>query len=277
MVTGRVSTLKDLVRAASPVGIEERLSAVVDRTRRWNRWLNNKHPYNKNIVKTLSKSSVIDGPRLGEYIASSALLHLSDGWNYLSRAFDAASSGDRGSAYHLAYYAELRAAMSLLANEGIGIFNTRHIALDDHLQPTEFKAKGRPLGTHKATWSVLSAWSRETNRSGSLLEAITIESRSLSDWLAAVGVVYPSRQLVARKLLRAWSVDLKILSRDSDRRNEMSYRPSRIRSPAPQAVNACLEVVNPVLEFWVELEPEIGRGNIALDLALPSTSSRACR
>ena len=79
------------------------------------------HPYNQDVLAALQPSlqqGNVDGPKIGEYIASSAPLHLADGWNYLSRAFDAACRGDRGAAYHLSYYAELRAAMSLLATEG---------------------------------------------------------------------------------------------------------------------------------------------------------------
>ena len=188
-----VSTAKALVRAGSPLAVENRLRTVAERVRRWEHWLNNRHPYNNNIIRTLRNNRDIDGIKLGEYIASSTLLHLSDGWNYLSRAFDAASSGDRGSAYHLAYYGELRAAISLLAAEGIGIFNNRHIALNDRLEPTEFRRSKR-RGTHQATWLLLSAWSKESERATRLLQAITVESKSLSEWLAAVGVVDAARE-----------------------------------------------------------------------------------
>ena len=256
-----------LVRAASPTAIEHRLRAVAKRIDRYERWLNSRHPYSGNIVRTLSKNNDVDGPKLGEYIACSAPLHLADGWNYLSRAFDASCRGDRISAYHLAYYAELRAAISLLAAEGIGIFNRRHIALNDLLEPTEFKNKKR-TGTHKATWLLLSAWSSEPNRALRLLEAITVESRSLSDWLATVGVVEPARQFVARKWLGAWSVDLRIMSADPRRRNEMSYRPSRIQSPSPRPVNPILELADPIFDSWAELEPDIGGASAALDLSL---------
>ena len=267
MTPRKVSMPRTLVRAASPVGIALRLRASADRMRRWESWLGYRHPYNGNIVQRLRRKSDIDGPKLGEYIACSAPLHLADGWNYLSRAFDAACRGDRSSAYHLAYYGELRAAISLLATEGIGVFNRRHIALNERLEPTEFKSRRRK-GTHDATWSLLSTWSRERGRSERLLRAITIESRSLSDWLAAVGVVEPSRQLVARKWLSAWSVDLRILSADPRRRNEMSYRPSRIQSPSPRPVNPSLELADPIFDSWAELEPDIGGASAALDLSL---------
>ena len=263
----QVSTAKALVRAGSPLAVENRLRTVAERVRRWEHWLNNRHPYNNNIIRTLRKNSDIDGVKLGEYIACSTLLHLFDGWNYLSRAFDAASSGDRGSAYHLAYYGELRAAISLLATEGIGIFNRRHIALNARLEPTEFR-RGKSSGTHQATWLLLSAWSRESGRAARLLQAITVESKSLSEWLAAVGVVDAARELVAKQWLNAWSIDLKTMSADPRRRNEISYRPSRIRPQGAQPVDPILEMANPIFNSWAELDPNLGWAPAALDLSL---------
>ena len=262
-----VSTPKTLVHAASPIAIESQLRVVGDRIRRWGRWLNNRHPYNGNVVRRLSNRREVDGPKIGEYIACSAPLHLADGWNYLSRAFDAACRGDRISAFHLAYYGELRAAISLLATEGIGIFNRRHIALNEQLEPTEFKRRRRK-GTHQATWSLLSAWSREPGKAERLLQAITIESKSLSEWLAAVGVVEPAREYVAKKWLTSWSLDLRILSADPRRRNEMSYRPSRIRSQLSQPVDPQLELANPIFNSWAELNPDFGGASAALDISL---------
>ena len=178
---------RTFVRAASPTAIEAQLGESGDRIRRWKSWLPYRHPYNGNVVRRLSKQRDIDGPKLAEYIAFSAPLHLTDGWNYLSRAFDAASRGDYNSSYHLAYYGELRAAISLLATEGIGIFNRRHIAINERFEPCEFTRKKRK-GTHDATWLLLSAWSRETGRAESLLRSIVVDSKSLSQWLAMLGV-----------------------------------------------------------------------------------------
>ena len=266
MSTNQQITAHDLVKAASPLAIEERLRVVAKRMRRWNRWLTTNHRYNGDVVQTLGadvQQSTIDGQKLGEYIASSVPLHLADGWNYFSRAFDACSRGDRGSTYHLAYYAELRAAMSMLAAEGIGIFNNRHVALDGTFQPTVYRKN-----THEAAWEILTAWSREPNKAERLLEAIHIESVSLSDWLQSVGVVASARAWVAEEWLNAWSVDLGVYNSDRDRRNETSYRPSRIRLPAAQPVNPFRELSAPLFDSWSELDPEVVGGGAALDVAL---------
>ena len=266
MSTHQPVTASDLIRNASSVAIETQFRVVAKRMRRWKRWLTSSHRYNGDVVQTLStdvQQGNIDGFKLAEYIASSVPLHLTDGWNYLSRAFDSASRGDRGSAYHPAYYAELRAAMSLFAAEGIGIFHNHHIALDQHFQPTVYGGN-----THEAAWKVLSSWSSEPGKAGQLLQSIKIDSRSLSDWLQSIGVGTPGQTLVAREWLNAWSIDLDIYNDDHARRNEASYRPTRIRVPTPQPVNARQELSGPLFDSWSELDPEVVGGSAALDLAL---------
>ena len=153
--------------------------------------------------------------------------------------------------------------MSLLATEGIGVFRNCHIALNQHGQAKQFNQT-----THRATWLFLSAWSRERGRAARLLDAISLDSRSLSEWLQALGVGQPDREVLAAEWLQAWSIDLKILSTDSRRRNEMSYRPTRIRSPAPPPVNPRLEIVDPIFDSWTELEPRADRSSVSLDVSL---------
>ena len=267
MSTQSQVTPADLVRAASPVAIENRLRLVAGRMRHWKRWLTKTHRYNNNVLQALSSDvdqNTIDGPKLGEYIASSSPLHLADGWNYLSRAFDASTRGDRGSTCHLAYYAELRAAMSFLAAEGIGIFNNRHIALDANFQAIVYRST-----THRAAWQALYAWSQEAGKAQGLLDSIWIETKNLSDYLQLIGVRgTPARQFVASEWLNAWSIDLKVFDDDQARRNETSYRPTRIRVPAVQPIDPFRELSDPLFNSWSELDPEVVGGSAALDLAL---------
>ena len=264
MIPMKAADANALVQAASPVAMEGSLRTVRIRLRRWERWLNNQHKYGKDVVGLLKADTDIDGPKIGEYIACSAPLHLADGWNYLSRAFEAATRGDRGTACHLAYYAELRGAMSLLATQGIGIFASRHIALDSQMYPTVFRGEG----THKDTWRILEAWSNETTSARRLLEAITLHSRRLSEWLGDVGVVTQSQGVLARDWLQAWSVDLGLFDLDRNRRNEASYRPSRIRSQDIEAFDPVVEVVHPLFQSWEQLEPSTVGAKAALDVSL---------
>ena len=271
MANSEFLTASALVRRASPLAIERRLRVVAGHVRNWNSWLSTRHPYGNDISRTLRRGGPVDGPKIGEYIACSALLHLVDGWNYLSRAFDAICRGDHRSAYHLAYYAELRGAISLLATEGIGIFNFRHIVVNEDMDTAEFRRSGRNsrrYGTHQATWRLLSAWSREAGKAERLLQSITVESRSISDWLAVVGVQEPSRRFVAKMWLRAWSVDLRTMSADPRRRNNMSYRPSRLRKEDFEPLDPRPDMMDPVLACWAELNPSFGWSRAALDISL---------
>ncbi len=261
LIPNKAGSATDFVRAASPSASEQSLRAVARRMRRWKRWLNIKHPYS-DVVRELGSSGIVDEQKLGEYIAASAPLHLADGWNYLSRAFDAIVRGDRHSAYHLAYYAELRAAMSLLATEGIGIFKRRHIALSASFVPTEFTR-----ANHAATWEVLSAWSDEPGTAERLLGSIQLEDKSLSEWLTAIGALPSASRVLAREWLAAWSLDLRLVAADRERRNEISYRPTRIRPLPP--VDANLELTAPIFQSWEVLEPFTADGaGVLLDSSL---------
>jgi hypothetical protein len=89
-------------------------------------------PGNRYRVKCTSKYSddldanTVSDPNLVAYIAGSGPAHVIDAWSYLGRAIDATLRADTSSAIHFGYYAELRAAMALLACEGVGILNTIH-------------------------------------------------------------------------------------------------------------------------------------------------------
>src|SRR5690349_10494850 len=97
-------------------------------------WLRADNRYRHNCIDRLRKdmgsSRGLRASHLREYISASTVLHCMDGWAYLGRSLASYLSGDIDVARHLAYYAELRAAMSLLGTEGIGIFHNRHICID---------------------------------------------------------------------------------------------------------------------------------------------------
>lgn len=254
---------EDLVGVASSTAAENSLRSAAERMRTNNRWLSQQNPYRQDTISALRNHN-IQAFELSEYIACSAPLHLTDGWNYLARAFDSALRGDHSSAHHLAYYAELRAAMSLLATEGIGVFDRKHIAFDAEMQPTELER--RP--THQATWELLNAWSHKTGSASKLLDTISLDPHSLSQWLKLVGVHAPAQDLVAREWLQAWSIDLEIFSDDRSQRNEMSYRPTRIHETKTQSVYPLRERSEPLFNSWDELQPTIVGVMAALDISL---------
>ena len=222
-------------------------------------WLPSGHLY-ADVVNALRGNSNISGTLLAEYIAFSIPLHLADGWVFLARAFDAIKAGDSRSAVHMAYYAELRAAMSLLASEGVGIFNYRHVAIGPNYVAMDYPH----LPTHAATWELLETWGNDPNRSSSILDAIKVERRSINEWFNEVNIISSVQHVVASEWLKEWSLDLSIFVEDRNLRNEVSYRPSRIVQ-STNTVPLKDQVIDPLLLAWDPIQPSSDRGGALVD------------
>src|SRR5262249_16005771 len=96
------------------------------------RWLGPRNRYASDVVSKIKEDNAnnsLNAKQLAQYIAASGFLHLVDGWSYLGRSVQSLLRGDPHRAIHLAYYGELRAAMSILATEGIGVFNRNHFVV----------------------------------------------------------------------------------------------------------------------------------------------------
>ena len=260
----QVNNPADLVKAASSTAIEDTLRRMRPRFRRWDRWLTERHPYTNVVTALESNTSTIDGSKLAEYIAASIPLHVADGWTFLARAFESIRAGDRNTAVHLAYYAELRAAMSLLASEGVGVFNRQHVAVGQTYISTVLANRG----THRAAWDLLESWADDTSRVATLLTAIKVESRTIDEWFDEIGIAQSVQHLVARRWLRTWSIDLTYFPEDQALRNQTSYRPSRISPKAMNPIDPATEVIDPLLRTWDALEPSPDSGGAAIDRAL---------
>ena len=88
----------------------------------------------------------ITNNEINTYISASSISHLIDSWGYLSGAISSLLNGNKPIAIHLAYYSELRAVMSFLASEGIGVFNNQHVGILTDTSCDYFKKW--PLNTH---------------------------------------------------------------------------------------------------------------------------------
>ncbi len=190
---------------------------------------------------------------LAHYIASSTQMHCIDGWSYLAAAISTLLRGDSFAAVHLAYYAELRAAMSILASDGVGVLNRRHCALTGPKKADKLPA--RIGGTHAFAWSALEEWSRKTSAGDLIAEAITPFSIPLSDWISNLPGSYTFQPL-AQSWIRTWGVDLKRLA-DQERgdrhaRNEASYRPTALSNDRTVSAN---EAIGLSEQFWELCEP----------------------
>ena len=173
---------------------------------------------------------------LRSYIAASVLIHCFDGWSFLARALEAELSGDPDAARHLGYYAELRAAMSILAGEGIGVFNQQHaVVLDDG-----WCQSIRGPSTHRFTWEALEHWASLETSYDRFSKAIRPAGIPLQQWIDAFG---GAAGYQTGDWLKRWGLDLSKLSEDRDARNQASYRPTAFTSPGPRTVEMAVKSV----------------------------------
>lgn len=200
---------------------------------------------------------------MSQYIASSIFIHCYDGWNFLSRGVDALFNGDIGSAIHFVYYAELRAVMSLMANEGIGIFNKQHVYFDTHNVPIIFKknAGGQKLTTHGAANELIAEWAGLAPKKDIIFRFIKVNNRSMGDWIAASGHATTAGYAsgILGDWLKSWSIDLR-MDTDQKLRNEMSYRPHF--NLVQVNINEKLEGL---ISIWEGMEPTNDNRFIDLD------------
>ena len=243
----------DLIRNCKRADVEitlAKLDPFIERAR----WLAKTNRY---ATKTIGRISLdtgrggtgIHGKPMAQYVAASAILHCADGWSYLGRAISCLLRGDPHRVVHLAYYAELRAALSLLASEGLGIFSKTHFIID---QPEAARKLHTTPGTHIAAWGYLKYWSA-LRRSGDLFaEVVCPGGVSLSEWFRPVGGVDAAVRPRARHWFSQWSMDLALFSEDRDARNESSYRPDGIPTSWYVKANDALALAE---DLWIACEP----------------------
>lgn len=224
-------------------------------------WLPANSPYARDAARRVDADKKVPAnlrDRFVKQVAASSIVHVGDAWSYLGRALDALLAGDIAGCAHLTYYAELRAAMALLAGEGIFIGNKKHIVVTN----TGTAVIPATNGTHEAAWKCLSGWSREPRASVLLGTVIRPEGRPLSDWtnssLFGAGLPWTSQ------LFRLVGLDISAYFRDRDLRNHVSYRPTRMRPHATSAE----EVAQLVEQSWRLLEPDAKGGFPVIDKAL---------
>lgn len=245
-----------IFRTAAPSEVE-RGFARVEQYAAGGRWLSPANRYRTDVISVLAAdgtANVDPRPRqLCDYIAASVPLHLTDGWGFLGAALGAHIDGEPAIALHLAYYAELRAAMSLLASQGVGIFNNRHFVIPGWNEASRVpRQQGRPSGTHTFTWDALDAWA-DSSEAGALLSGVLSPfGTPMADWVAGMGLGQPWGSLGA-DWLRSWGLDLSFFETDHTARNSSSYRPARLGGIEVFGVGRTAQFVG---EIWRLLEPQ---------------------
>lgn len=215
------------------------------------RWIGKTNFYAADVVKELDGGPPATRERernLAQYIAASSVLHANDGWSYLGRAISCLMVGDAHRALHLAYYAELRAGMSLLAGEGIGIFNSKHYVVNAAHRTAKLTVS---KGTHQVVWWALEHWSRQPSSGALFSRLVRPEGIPLDDWFAPVGGG-AALAAQARDWFLQWGMDLDLAIDDRQARNESSYRPDGI--PLSWEISSA-NVLEFVKDLWLTLEP----------------------
>ena len=256
-----LSTLK----LASQSGVKSCLSRLGGQ---WQNscWLDPQNAYRTDCIGALKrdKSSSTTGKvgwapchsDLGEYIAASTIIHCFDGWSYLGRAIGSELAGDPDIARHLGYYAELRAAMSILAAGGIGVFDHTHVVIDAKGSCHKIEGAG---GTHKFAWESLEHWAETQDALALVLGSIYPDMHSLDQWLKH----YPVKsKAIAASWFKRWGLDLRRLADDREARNMSSYRPTAFTSPGPRHVRESIETMR---RYWQVWEPRTSGGFPLLD------------
>jgi hypothetical protein len=230
-----------------------------------NRWLTKNNRYINRCTIQIDED-IVNGtlalPHIADYIAASVPLHCIDGWSLFGKALLCESLGDSDGAKHFAYYAELRAAMSILGAGGIGIFGTKHFEIEANVNvggPIKMK------GTHIALRSGLDKWSKSADAVNLIKKVIRPEGIPLEDWFAEFTQSTSSPiNWLAEKWLHDWGYDLLEIEDHQKAREHSSYRPTRLKRAAPSDP---AEIIRLMTNVWDMSSPTAG-GGMTIDLYL---------
>jgi hypothetical protein len=200
------------------------------------------------IVAEVRAGGIQKAAHLSQYIAASSLLHCADGWSYLGRSLVALLRGDPHRCRHFGYYAELRAAMSLLAAQGVGVFDKRHAVINGKNSVVPLTGS---YGTHQFAWDSLKCWSAAPASGDLFARIVSPAGLSLIDWMTPLGgaaAVAPQ----AENWFQQWGMDLKVGLDDRNSRNESSYRPDGL--PSSWYLDS-RDTLGFIQGLWLALEP----------------------
>ena len=249
-----------VLQSSSTEGIAKSMDRVAGLAQE--HWLPVSHRYrNKgrrrgsNRLQNDLSSGSLHSEELSEYVGVSAPVHSMDGWSLLGRAIHCLFKGDYYSAVHLAYYSELRAALALLASQGIGVFNSSHCVIDSDgdckfLKPLDDGEER--LGEHQWTWLVFRWWAEQSRATDLLRKVIKPGGQPLGTWVDAMTRARFALEGIGTKWLKLWGIDIGRYSADRDARNAASYWPNTINSWEPRTI---FQDCQAVADMWQPLEP----------------------
>ena len=201
------------------------------------RWLLQGQKYSdpniSDALRTDQVNGTVDNLALAQRIAASVPSHVMDGWSYFGRAIHCLIRGDARNSVHLGYYAELRAALAIMAAEGIGIFDRQHFIIDKNgvsRRLSNSTTTTTESGTHKIIWPVYRWWYEQKGSSELFAMIIQPGGNSIGRWFNAPNwqTIYLSSN--TGEWLSDWGIDLRHMNQDSKARNASSYGPSAIHN-----------------------------------------------
>jgi len=205
------------------------------------------------VLNALDHNTVFVDQQLVDYMAASIPRNCFDAWVYLGSAIRCIINGELWQARHLAYYAELRAAFAILASEGIGVFNNRHVIIDDKGQCHPFPANVQTQkrhGTHLFVWDAMEFWSKGSQGLKLFGSQIIAYGFSLNEWMDKFPI--PHSNVTGYQLLNEWGLDLKTLAKDRELRNQVSYCPEFRTQCEYQTAEEISQILS---SFWSLAEP----------------------
>lgn len=220
-------------------------------------WLPNTHPaYRGGLSMRWPNAAAIPDAEIVDGIALSAPTHCVDGWGFAARSLSSLMSGDYHAARHMAYYAQLRAALSILANLGVGVFDGLNVVVDNSgaiRRVDPHHPPGNPdhgMGTHQIVWKALKLWAGNATTAAAFLDLIKLRGSSLKEALTDIwpGVAHVS---AAGSMIEAWGLDLKTGIDDRTHRNISSYAPQAM-NPLPLSLTSVMRFIE---QLWVLFEP----------------------
>jgi hypothetical protein len=147
-------------------------------------------------------------------LAAEQVVHMAECWRYLSSAMYAFLNHEVGNAVHLAYYAELRAALSLFSGAGIRIKQRDAYWLNDESAVIVIPSHK----THDLVWKLWNEWIKRPDAGALIENNIRIEAGvALKDFQTQLMQFSPG------VLLGQWGYDLVKLKDDHLARNQASY------------------------------------------------------
>jgi hypothetical protein len=245
---------RDIVRQAESTHVHNGLLSVSEALRK-GIFLDVTHPYRfaaANSLEGAFTNRTVNKVALEQYLALATLGHLEDAWSYLSQALNAYQRGNAGGSIHLAYYAEVRAAKSMLATQGLLVVNSAVYWFDRRGRCNTRLFK---LGSHQVLWETLKAWASTPAASNSLFDSIRVHGMTIKDWLNAFPILSSSTwSPIASQLLSQWGLDIELMARDDrNARNVLSYEPTRFSMLGNPST---LESVRFLCSVWAQLEPQ---------------------